>query len=51
MDLTSEGTFVQQFVDKPYLIDGYRFDIGLYVALVSVEPLRVYVHDSDWLIR
>ena len=51
MDLKSDGTFVQQFVDNPYLIDGYRFDIGVYVALVYIDPLRVYAYDADWLSR
>ena len=51
LDLKAEGTFVQQFIHDPYLIDGHRFDIGLYVVLTSIDPLRVYVYDGDWLIR
>jgi len=31
--------------------DCRRFDIGLYVTLTSVDPLRVYVFQGEWLIR
>lgn len=45
------GTFVQEYIDDPYLMDGYRFDIGIYAVLTSIDPLRVYAYDGDWLIR
>ena len=28
-----------------------RFDIGLYVTITSMNPLRVYIYDSDALLR
>jgi len=51
LKLDSEGSFVQEFIHTPLLIDGYKFDIGLYVTLTSVDPLRIYVHNSDVLLR
>jgi len=51
LKLDSEGSFVQEFIHNPLLIDGFKFDIGLYVTLTSVEPLRIYVHQSDVLLR
>lgn len=42
---------VQEYVDKPLLIDGRRFDIGLYVTITSIDPLRVYVFQGEWLFR
>ncbi len=51
MELDKGGTFIQQYVDRPYLVDGRRFDIGLYTAITSVDPLRAYIYEGDWLIR
>ena len=51
VNLNSGGTFVQEFVQNPLLIDGYKFDIGIYTVLTSVDPLRVYIYDGDVLLR
>jgi tubulin monoglycylase TTLL15 len=51
LNLNSNGTFIQEYVDQPFLIDGRRFDIGLYVAITSINPLRLYMYEGDWLIR
>lgn len=42
---------VQEFMQNPLLIDGKKFDIGIYAVLTSVEPLRVYIYDAESLIR
>ncbi|CAK8673493.1 unnamed protein product [Clavelina lepadiformis] len=51
LDLDASDSFVQEFVKDPFLIDGKKFDIGLYTIITSIDPLRVYVFDGDWLIR
>ncbi|XP_071453874.1 probable tubulin polyglutamylase ttll-15 [Hetaerina americana] len=51
MNLDSSQNFVQQYISKPYLIDGYKFDIGVYTILTSIDPLRVYVYSGDVLFR
>ena len=35
---------------KPYLIDGYKFDLRIYVLLAGVNPLRIFVY-KDGLAR
>lgn len=45
------GTFVQEYIEKPYLIDGFKFDIGVYTVITSVDPLRLYVYKGDVLFR
>ncbi|KAK6186581.1 hypothetical protein SNE40_008595 [Patella caerulea] len=51
LNLNLEGTFIQEYVAKPYLIDGRKFDIGVYTILTSINPLRVYTVDGDVLFR
>lgn len=42
--------FVQRFVHPPHLIEGRKWDVGVYVLVTSLEPLRVYRYD-DLLVR
>lgn len=51
IDMSNGETFVQEFIDKPFLVDGYKFDIGVYTAITSVDPLRIYVYKADVLFR
>ena len=51
VDLDKDNSFVQRFVDDPFLIDGYKFDIGVYTILTSINPLRVYTIEDDALFR
>ncbi|CAJ0589893.1 unnamed protein product [Cylicocyclus nassatus] len=37
MNLEKENSFVQQFVDKPLLIDNRKFDIGVYTVVTSTS--------------
>ncbi|KAG8194922.1 hypothetical protein JTE90_021383 [Oedothorax gibbosus] len=41
---------VQRYISNPYLINGSKFDLRLYVLIPSFEPLRVYIFE-DGLVR
>lgn len=35
---------VCQYIDKPLLFKGYKFDLRVYVAITSICPLRIYMY-------
>ena len=37
---------VCQYLDNPLLIDGYKFDLRVYVAVTSINPLRIYIYED-----
>jgi tubulin polyglutamylase TTLL4 len=37
---------LQRYIHSPYLIDGKKFDLRIYVVVTGVDPLRVYVHNE-----
>lgn len=51
INLNEEGTFIQKYVDKPLLVNGFKFDIGIYTVITSVDPLRIYVYNGEALLR
>lgn len=45
-----EHYVVQKYIEKPYLIDGLKFDLRVYVLLAGCDPLRIYIF-NDGLTR
>jgi hypothetical protein len=41
-----QGYIVQQYLDRPHLIDSLKYDLRIYVFLYGVSPLRIYLHQS-----
>ena len=35
---------VQRYLTKPYLIDGFKFDLRLYVLINGISPMRIYMY-------
>lgn len=40
----------QEYIENPFLIDGYKFDIRVYTLITSCDPLRIYTH-GEGLVR
>jgi tubulin monoglycylase TTLL15 len=51
VNFDSENKFVQEFISNPLLIGGRKFDIAIYTAITSVDPLRVYTYHEEILVR
>lgn len=43
--------FAQEFIENPLLFEGHKFDIGVFVVITSVNPLRVYYFNDNIGIR
>ncbi|XP_063414069.1 tubulin polyglutamylase TTLL7-like isoform X2 [Mytilus trossulus] len=46
----TEHFIVQEYIEKPFLLDGYKFDLRIYVLITSCDPLRVFLF-NDGLVR
>lgn len=51
INMTDPYLFIQEFVENPLLLDGHMFDIGLRVVITSIDPIRLYIHDDEMVIR
>lgn len=51
IDFNDNLTFVQEFIENPLLVDGHKFDIGVYTIITSIDPLRLYIYYGDILFR
>uniref|UniRef100_A0A8C5QU09 Tubulin tyrosine ligase like 7 n=1 Tax=Leptobrachium leishanense TaxID=445787 RepID=A0A8C5QU09_9ANUR len=41
---------VQEYIDKPFLMEGYKFDLRIYILVTSCDPLRIFLY-NDGLVR
>ena len=41
---------VCRYISNPLLIDGFKFDLRVYVAITSIHPLRIYIY-NEGLVR
>ncbi|RNF05166.1 putative tubulin-tyrosine ligase [Trypanosoma conorhini] len=45
-DTRSRRLLVQRYVADPLLVEGYKFDLRLYVVATSYAPLRAYLYEE-----
>jgi len=44
------GTVICQYIMKPHLINGFKYDLRLYVLITSYDPLTIYLY-KEGLVR
>lgn len=47
---TSQLCVAQEYLNTPYLLNGVKFDMRIYVLVLSCDPLRIYIH-KEGLVR
>jgi hypothetical protein len=40
----STSCVVQRYIERPLLVDGFKFDLRVYVAVTNYHPLTVYIY-------
>ncbi|XP_074077912.1 tubulin polyglutamylase TTLL7 isoform X3 [Macrotis lagotis] len=48
--LAQDHLIVQEYIDKPFLMEGYKFDLRIYILITSCDPLKIFLY-HDGLVR
>ncbi|XP_043934218.1 tubulin polyglutamylase TTLL13-like [Protopterus annectens] len=41
-----EHMICQQYISKPFVLDGFKFDLRIYVLITSCDPLRIFIYEE-----
>ncbi|XP_059545041.1 tubulin polyglutamylase TTLL7 isoform X3 [Myotis daubentonii] len=47
---SQDHLIVQEYIDKPFLMEGYKFDLRIYILVTSCDPLKIFLY-HDGLVR
>ncbi|KAL7746068.1 Tubulin polyglutamylase ttll6 [Sorochytrium milnesiophthora] len=46
LDRSEPNMIVQEYIHRPFTVDGYKLDMRVYVLVTSCEPLQVFVYKA-----
>jgi hypothetical protein len=46
MGLDNQEVVVQRYLDKPLLLDGFKFDLRVYVVVIGLEQMKAFICDE-----
>lgn len=46
----TEPSVVQEYLNTPFLLDGLKFDMRIYVLVLSCDPMKIFLH-REGLVR
>lgn len=46
MKKNTKDVIVSRYIADPLLINGFKFDLRIYIAITSVDPLRIYFYEE-----
>jgi len=47
----NSGYIISRYISNPHLIDGYKYDLRLYVLVTQFDPLVIYLFNNGLFIR
>ncbi|XP_055979636.1 tubulin polyglutamylase TTLL7 [Sorex fumeus] len=47
---SQDHLIVQEYIEKPFLMEGYKFDLRVYILVTSCDPLKIFLY-HDGLVR
>ena len=50
MQKKNSSCILSEYISNPYLINGLKFDLRIYVCITCINPLRIYVY-NECLVR
>jgi len=41
-----KGYLVSEYIKNPHLIDGFKYDLRIYILVTNYDPLKIYIYEE-----